>query len=81
VYDDNKKVIGVLIADMDGLWFTDQIDDIVVGKTGACSILGLQGTTIAHKNIEFVKKQENIFETVKSNPAFKSLAAFCAPKP
>ena len=77
VYDDQQHVIGVLIADMDGLWFTDQIDDIVVGKTGACSILGLQGTTIAHKNIEFVKKQENIFETVKSNPAFKSLAAFC----
>ena len=38
VYDDNQRVIGVLIADMDGLWFAKQIDDIVVGKTGNCYI-------------------------------------------
>ena len=77
VFDSTHTVVGVLSADVDGLWFSEQIKDIVVGKTGACSILGLQGTTIAHKNTEFVEKQENIFETVKSNPAFESLAAFC----
>ena len=77
VFDSTHTVVGVLSADVDGLWLSEQIKDIVVGKTGGCSILGLQGTTIAHKNTEFVEKQENIFETVKSNPAFESLAAFC----
>ena len=77
IFDDNHKVIAVMNVCINGLWFSEQIKDIVVGKTGGCSILGLQGTTIAHKNTEFVEKQENIFETVKSNPAFESLAAFC----
>ena len=77
VFDSTHTVVGVLSADLNGLQLSEDISDIVVGKTGACSILGLQGTTIAHKNTEFVEKQENIFETVKSNPAFESLAAFC----
>lgn len=32
VYSDNKKIIGVLIADMDAFWYSDQIDDIVSAK-------------------------------------------------
>ena len=76
VYDDNKNIVGVLGADIDGLWLSEQIDDIVVGKTGECYILGLMGTTIAHKKFDLVKKQDNIIENAKTLPAFESLATF-----
>ncbi|QSH91620.1 methyl-accepting chemotaxis protein [Treponema medium] len=76
VYDDNRNIIGVLGADVDGLWLTDQIDDIVVGKTGYCYILGLTGTTIASKDFTEVEKMENAQETVKTDSTFKSIASF-----
>ena len=76
VYDDNKKVIGVLIADMDGLWFAKQIDDIVVGQTGNCYIMGNSGVIIADKDAELVKTQANIIEQAKTNTALTSAAVF-----
>jgi len=76
IYDDNYTIVGVLTADIDGLWFSEQIDDIVVGKTGGCYILGLTGTTIAHKKFELVKKQDKIIENAKTNTEFSSLAKF-----
>ena len=76
VYDDNKNIVGVLGADVDGSWLSDQIKDIVVGKTGFCYILGLTGITIAQKNYEIVEKQDNIIENAKKIPAFESIAAF-----
>ena len=76
VYDDNRNIIGVLGADVDGLWLSDQIDDIVVGKTGYCYILGLTGTTIASKDFTEVEKMENAQETVKTDSSLKSLADF-----
>ena len=76
VYDDNQRVIGVLIADMDGLWFAKQIDDIVVGKTGNCYMMGNTGVIIADKNTELVKSQANIIEQAKTNTALTSAAVF-----
>ena len=76
VYDDNQRVIGVLIADMDGLWFAKQIDDIVVGKTGNCYMMGNTGVIIADKNTELVKNQANIIEQAKTNTALTSAAVF-----
>ncbi|MGP1576531.1 MAG: methyl-accepting chemotaxis protein [Treponema sp.] len=76
VYDDNKRVIGVLGADIDGLWLSKQIDDIRVGKTGECYILGLTGTTVAHKNVEKVSNRENMIEKSKMDKGFMSLGLF-----
>ena len=76
VYDDNQRVIGVLIADMDGLWFAKQIDDIVVGQTGNCYIMGNSGVIIADKDAELVKTQANIIEQAKTNTALTSAAVF-----
>ena len=50
VYDDNHNVISVLLATVEASALSDDIADIVVGQTGECYILGLTGTTIAHKN-------------------------------
>ena len=60
VYDDQQHVIGVLIADMDGLWFSDQIDDIVIGKTGNCYMMGNTGVIIADKDTDLVQSLANI---------------------
>ena len=49
----------MLTADIDGLWLTDQIDDIVVGKTGYAFILGATGNAVAHKNFDFVVNKFN----------------------
>ena len=76
VYDNNKKIIGVLIADMDAFWYSDQIDDIVVGKTGGCYIMGDSGIIIADKDADLVKRQVSIIELAKTDSEFSSCAAF-----
>ena len=75
IYDDNHNIVGVLTADIDGLWLSDQIDDIVVGKTGHCSIHDLTGTTIAFKEAEIVENKINAIEQAKKDTAFTSFAA------
>ncbi|UTY32201.1 methyl-accepting chemotaxis protein [Treponema putidum] len=76
VYDDNKKIIGVLIADMDAFWYSDQIDDIVVGKTGNCYIMGDTSNIVADKDIELVRNQVSIIEKAKTDKELASCAAF-----
>ena len=76
VYDDNKKVIGVLIADMDAFWYSDQIDDIVVGKTGECYILDKSGTTVADKDFGLVEKRSNTYEESKTDLSLESAGTF-----
>ena len=76
VYDDNRNIIGVLGADVDGLWLSDQIDDIVVGETGVCYIIGLTGITIADPDPEVVKAQENSTEKAQTDVSYSSIAAF-----
>ncbi|UTY27258.1 methyl-accepting chemotaxis protein [Treponema denticola] len=76
VYDDNRNIIGVLGADVDGLWLSDQIDDIVVGETGVCYIIDLTGITIADPDPEVVKAQENSAEKAQTDASYSSIAAF-----
>ncbi|MGP1454677.1 MAG: cache domain-containing protein, partial [Treponema sp.] len=57
-------------------WLTDQIDDITVGKTGYCYILGLTGTIIAHKNFNLVEQLWNTVEQAKSDASMQSTAVF-----
>ena len=76
VYDDNKNIIGVLSADIDGMWLSEQIDDIVVGKTGYCYILGETGTDIADPDTEVVRSMWKTTEKAKTDSKLKSLADF-----
>ena len=76
VYGENKEVISILAAEINGLWLSDQIDDIVVGQTGSCYILGATGTTIAHKNPALVENQDNLIEKGKTEQALKSISDF-----
>ena len=76
VYGDDKSIMGIISATIDGLWLSDQIDDIVVGKTGYCYILGVTGTVVAHKDHESVKKQRDMIKEAKSDASLASLAKF-----
>jgi len=76
VYDDNRNIIGVLGSDVDGLWLSDQIDDIVVGKTGSCYIIDAEGTVIAHKSESLVTEKANAQEKAKTDVNLVSLANF-----
>ena len=76
IYDDDNAIIGVLNAAVPAQLLSDEIDDIVVGKTGECYILGLKGTTIAHKNFDAVTNRKNMIEEGKNNKNLASLAAF-----
>ena len=75
IYDDDNAIIGVLNAAVPAKLLSEEIDDIVVGQTGECYILGLKGTIIAHKNFDMVTKQRNIIKD-SSGKNFASLAAF-----
>ena len=76
VYDDNRNIIGVLGAGVDGLWLSDQIDDIVIGKTGECYILDKSGTTVADKDFSLVEKHSNAYEESKTDLSFESAGTF-----
>lgn len=75
IYDDDNAIIGVLNAAVPAKLLSEEIDDIVVGQTGECYILGLKGTVIAHKNFDTVTKQRNIIKD-NSDKNLASLAAF-----
>jgi len=76
VYDDNKTIVGVLSADISGLFLSQNIADIVVGKTGNCYIMGSTGIIIADRDTDLVQSQDNIIEQAKTDPSLASTAAF-----
>ncbi|UTC64323.1 methyl-accepting chemotaxis protein [Treponema sp. OMZ 788] len=76
IYDDEQNILGVFSAGVNGLALSDLIDDIVIGETGGCYIIGASGTTIADKDRQIVEDQENSIKSAESEPELKSIADF-----
>ena len=76
VYGKDKNVVAVLNCTIGAEHLSNDIDDIIVGETGYCYILGITGTTIAHKKFDLVNSQDNILNNARSNKDFASLAKF-----
>ncbi len=76
IFDRNDKVVGVVNVILNGLWITDQIKHIIVGKTGGAYVVGETGTTIADDEIELVKEQNNFIEAAKKDKKLEPLANF-----
>ena len=76
LYDNDRRIIGVLAAALDAERLSMLIEDIVVGKTGNCYVMGLTGVIIADKDAELVKNRVNVIEQAKTNNALASSAAF-----
>ncbi len=76
VRDESSKIIGVVIATVDGLTLSEQVKDIVVGQTGYCYVLGLTGNIVGHKNFDFVKNKWNTIEKSKNDSTLLDNAKF-----
>ncbi|MGP1440184.1 MAG: methyl-accepting chemotaxis protein, partial [Treponema sp.] len=76
IYDDKNQIIGVLMADIDGLWLSNQIDDIVVGNTGYAYIVDKKCVSIADPELEIVKTSFNTIEQAKKDSSLVTLANF-----
>ena len=76
IKNDSGATIGVLSAGITGQQASNDIDDLVIGKTGYCYIIGRTGTTIGHKNKEVVEKNYNLIEASKSDASLLSTATF-----
>ena len=73
--NERNVIVGVLECTVLGTSLSDIIDDIVVGKTGNCYILGATGNRIADSDREYVQWQFNAVEASETDPSYKSLAA------
>ena len=73
VYDYNKNVVAVLCANLAGTWLSNIIDDVVIGYSGYCYIIGRTGMVLAHKDYSAVEKMMNVVEEGKKNASFKSV--------
>jgi len=76
IYDDNRTVVGVLLATVKAGVLSNQINDITIGKNGYCCILGTTGNIIAHPDFSFVEQMTNHSEKAKSDDSLSSIAAF-----
>ena len=76
IFDENHTVHSVLSADVSGLLLSQNIEDIVVGKSGICYIIGLTGTTIADRDISLVESLFNASEMGKTDINLTSLGVF-----
>ena len=76
IYDANRTINGVLVASIPAEWLSDQIDDIVIGKTGNCYMMGNTGVIIADKDINLVRSQASIIEQAKTDRSLISTSVF-----
>ncbi|MGP1458027.1 MAG: cache domain-containing protein, partial [Treponema sp.] len=76
VYNSANAIIGSLITMVPGDTLCHEIEDIVVGETGQCYILGLTGVTIADKDTSLVTEQKNTMNDAKTDSSLKVLADF-----
>ncbi len=76
IYDNNRRIMGILAANIKGTSLCDNVKDIVVGNNGGAYILGLTGNVIGHKNEQVVLEQGNSQKRAESDPQYASLAAF-----
>ena len=74
IYNEQRQVVNVLAANVDGLWLSDQIKDIIVGKTGSVYIVGTSGTTIADPDSDTVTSMWNSTKAAESDNRLKPLA-------
>ena len=74
IYDNNRRVIGLVMCDINAEWLSEQIKDIVVGKTGSVYIVGTSGTTIADPDPDTVTSMWNSTKAAESDNRLKPLA-------
>jgi len=72
------EVTGVLTGVVDAARLSELVGSISYARTGYAVVVDSTGKTIAHKDYERVKSQENILEQAKSNQSLAPLASIVA---
>ena len=73
IYNNSHNMVGVLAANVSGLWLSDKIKDIKVGDSGCCFVVGKTGVTVAHPNIKMVENMVNTLQDKDAKYASLSL--------
>ncbi len=76
IYNFEKQIIGVLVADHSGLALNKYVRDINIEDSGYSYIIDKKGTVIAHKKEALVKDQSNSQIRSKTEKELASVAAF-----
>ena len=71
----NSTVTGVVYFVPEETFLNDIVTEIHVSENGSAYILNKNGTTIAHKDMDIVKNQENTAEDAKTDSSLAALAA------
>ncbi|MDD2238095.1 MAG: cache domain-containing protein, partial [Kiritimatiellae bacterium] len=75
IRDNTSKVIGVLIARLDGFVLSEITDQVKYGERGYSYIINAKGELIAHGTREYVVEARNFLEEGKTNAEFRLLSA------
>lgn len=78
IWKDGKsggEISGVVYFVPQETFLNDIVSTLQVSEGGSAYMLDASGTTIAHKNIENVRNQENTIQDAKSDSSLKALAA------
>ncbi len=76
IYNKKDKVTGVLNVIINGLWLSNQVEDISFGKDGYVFVLGKTGNEIGNRVYDLVKTQFNAMKEAETKPMFEALAEF-----
>lgn len=71
----NSKVVGVVCFIPNETFLADIMTSLEISKNASAYMLDANGTTIAHKNLEIVRNQDNIIKKAQSDKSLTSLAS------
>ena len=76
IYNTDGEISGVMCAGLQGLILSEDIKDLVIGKTGYCYMMSKDGTIIAHKDNKLVSGFVNYQKLAETDAELKSAAEF-----
>ncbi len=73
--EENGQIVGALVAERDGYFLSELVDNIKYEENGYGYIIDGEGTDIAHPNRDFVKTANNSFELFEEDKSLESVVA------
>ena len=76
MFDDSKRVVGLLSCTVDGFSLSQYVRDIKISRNASCYILDSEGVTIADKDSKWVEDQMNTMELGKKDAYYRGIGEF-----
>ncbi|MCW7753963.1 methyl-accepting chemotaxis protein [Desulfobotulus sp. H1] len=74
VRDENRRIVAVLIARLDGNVLSRISGDIKYGENGYSYVINEKGALVAHNNRDYVMESRNFLEEGKNNPQYRRVS-------